>query len=67
MLEMDLESILERLRKRHHGNEKEVDLMKKYVEKCDSAAEDEKGIVTVKIIKHMNPEEVLKKVLENVK
>ena len=48
MLEMDLESILERLRKRHHGNEKEVDLMKKYVEKCDSATEDETtGIVTV--------------------
>jgi len=67
LLEMDLESTLERLRKRHKGEEKEVESMRKYYEKCESAGKDEEGIIIVKVTKEMTPEDVLMKALQTVK
>merc|ERR1712228_164132 len=40
-LEMEMESNLERLRTRHKGEEAEVENLKKYIEKCEPAGDDE--------------------------
>ena len=67
LLEMDVEGMLERVRKRHNGQEKAVESLKKYFEKCEPAGKDEEGIVTIKVTKEMNPQDVLTKVFEVLK
>jgi len=66
-LEMEMESNLERLRKRHKGEEAEVESLKKYIEKCEPAGDDEEGIITVTVTRDMQPNDVLMKTLQMIK
>ena len=66
-LEMEMESNLERLRKRHKGEEAEVESLKKYIEKYEPAGDDEEGIITVTVTRDMQPNDVLMKTLQIIK
>jgi len=66
LLEMDLDTTKERLRKRHHGDEQAVEMLAALNEKCDPAGDGEENVVTVKVTKEMSPQDVIKKTMEIV-
>jgi len=66
LLEMDGEDALERLANRHKGNEKAIEMLKKYQEKCEPAEDDEENVVTVKVTRDMSPQDVVLKTFQMI-
>merc|ERR1712179_463823 len=66
LLEMDGEDALERLTNRHKGNEKAIEMLKKYQERCEPAEDDEENVVTVKVTRDMSPQDVVHKTLQMI-
>jgi len=64
VLHMELEDQMVRIRKRHHGDEGAVEMMKKYYSICDPAGEDEENVINVRVSPDMSSEYVTKKVME---
>jgi len=64
VLHMGLEENMERIRKRHDGDERVLEMMTKFYEICEPAREDEDNVIDVRVTLDMSREDVLKKVLE---
>jgi len=63
VVEMTLEQQVERIRKRHKGNEQAVDMLKKFYDICDPAEENEPNTLAVKVTTEMTPHDVMNIIL----
>lgn len=63
VVEMTLEQQVERIRKRHKGNEQAVDMLKKFYNICDPAEENEPNTLAVKVTTAMTPHDVMNIIL----
>merc|ERR1711962_725821 len=63
VVEMTLEQQVERIRKRHKGNEQAVDMLKTFYDICDPAEENEPNTLAVKVTTAMTPHDVMNIIL----
>jgi len=64
LLEMNEEDSLDRISKRHDGDERTIKALKKIQDACDSSQDDEENVVTVKVTQDMSPQDVVNKTLQ---
>jgi len=64
VLDMSLEEQMDRMRKRHLGNEAAVEFAKAVYDVSEPAGEEEANTIDLKVSLDMTPDDVVQKILE---